>query len=339
MSDNKETDRETVSVVKKKSRRRTWFEKQGLQFGDNVLEWEYLYTANYGRGIRATGAGICFAAAAFYSFTLYLDIVDSIVNPSVDIICVTTSVGVLTFSTLTCGLLLAFSFLAGGKKGAALLSQGAAYLFVITMFCFVSYAMCDSNFNAYRMRLVIDQFLSNYTRDWTTTCETVSLSTLNLTQDDFDLKNGSYRCGNYIGTDQGRCTVFNTLSVFTRLYGFVFESFMMRLCLCWVALQGIVVMNFLPARVMFFGIPFGVFVLLAIAGQFPLPTTLSNFGNSVVAALVCNKHLVVTIVAFFFEVFISVIAASLSLLLLVVARSRLKRELFFWTKKLDVSFF
>eukprot|EP00750_Incisomonas_marina_P029415 INCI7175.4.p1 GENE.INCI7175.4~~INCI7175.4.p1 ORF type:complete len:1381 (+),score=176.24 INCI7175.4:621-4145(+) len=216
------------------------------------------------------------------------------------------------------------------------MSQGAAYLFGLGLAFYITYALCDSNFNAERYELAVDGYLVNYSLGSMSGCQTASLTPDDFVFPDSDLGNGSFSCGSYLGPDAGRCTVYSALVVFSRLYGFIFESFFIRLTVAFVALQGMSVMNFLPARVMFFAVPFGLIVLLSILCQFPLETAMSNMHNSIISALPCNKHLVVTLVAFFFEVSISVFAAGVSLVLQSVSRSRLKRELFFWTKKLDV---
>lgn len=72
-------------------------------------------------------------------------------------------------------------------------------------------------------------------------------------------------------------------------YGFIYESFFMRVLVCWIAMQGLIVINFLPARVMMYGIPLGGLVLLSIVGEFTMQNTMSNLGGSITSAISCSR--------------------------------------------------
>jgi hypothetical protein len=78
-------------------------------------------------------------------------------------------------------------------------------------------------------------------------------------------------------------------------------------------------------------------MLLAMVAQFTFRKALSNLDGAITGAVGCSNPLVMTIMAFYSEITIALLAACVFLLFQTVARARLKRELFFWTKTLDVS--
>ena len=63
----------------------------------------------------------------------------------------------------------------------------------------------------------------------------------------------------------------------------------MRVLVCWIAMQGLIVINFLPARIMMYGIPLGGLVLLSIVGEFTMQNTMSNLGGSITGAITCSR--------------------------------------------------
>ena len=77
-------------------------------------------------------------------------------------------------------------------------------------------------------------------------------------------------------------------------------------------------------------------LLIGIIAQFSSESTLANPNNAILEAANCSPPLGVTIMTFLVQVTIVFVTAGASLLVQVITRSRLKRELFFWTKKLDV---
>ena len=92
----------------------------------------------------------------------------------------------------------------------------------------------------------------------------------------------------------------------------------------------------LACVMVFSGHRLAVSFLILIIAQFSSENTLSNGHNAILHASRCSAPLRVTLVTFFVKVSTIVITGGASLLVQVITRSRLKRELFFWTKKLDV---
>jgi len=317
------------------SRFARWLEKNGLLFGDGELEWEYLGTANYAATMRIVGGVLCFLAAGFYAFTLHTD--SHIHDGDTNQLCIVYCLWWLTIVTSAVFLIIAVTWCAGTPRRLAALTHIGAALFGISLLAYFPYSLCDSKFNAGQLKQQLEDFLANTTGQPGITCRNASLSVQNSINVASVLPWYNVSCGHPGNGTSTSCTVFGALSLFSRLSGFVNESFLMRALVGWVGLEVLIVLNFLPARIMIFVIPVGALVLLTIVGEFTMPDALSNLDFSMTSAVQCSNYLVVTIMGFFSEITISIMAASAALLLHTIARARLKRELFFWTKTLDVS--
>ena len=243
----------------------------------------FLFKANYSRGTRLIGAAFSTFAAFFYGFTLFLDIAETHDDLTTDTICILGSLAALTTSVVGCAVMLFCTICMTRPRTISVMSQGAAYLFGLGLAFYITYALCDSNFNAERYELAVDgcvpnplrpqllpakriipvntgglrlvqvhfiiafvferhvlssnmhfsrRYLVNYSLGSMSGCQTASLTPDDFVFPDSDLGNGSFSCGSYLGPDAGRCTVYSALVVFSRLYGFIFESFFIRLTVC-----------------------------------------------------------------------------------------------------------
>lgn len=185
--------------------------------------------------------------------------------------------------------------------------------------------------------LIYKEAIKNYIGYFTDgdTCANASLSSNMTIPNDlpfnatFLISNCSYVQGNV-------CTVFGALSMYARVFGYLNGPAMRNMLSSWVSVQVVLVLNFLPARILFLGVPLAIVILICVVGMILNKGSLTNLGGTIPFAFDCSPQMQGSVSNFFFTVISFMVCGCLALLLQSISRSRLKRELFFWTKKLDV---
>ena len=304
-------------------------ERIGLVFGDDNLEWEFLSRAHYSRVARTVGAVGATLAASLFAYTFYIDFELTRTENNVGVLAALGFIG--SAVTLTALLFWVSRFV---KKGTAAvrITQAASYIFGLSLVGYIPYTLYDSQYNAKRFTMEVHNMLVNLTDDPYASCKNATIYPQFPTEAQ---ELAAQQVCDIVGVSY--CSPYTTFTLYSVFFGYQYESFIGRLLAVWTAFEALVVIGFIPVRVLMFFIPLGVMTLLGIVGQFRMDTSLSNLQKSIESAVECNAALLSTLVSFLFELTISIFAASVAMLMLLIARSRKKRELFYWTKTLGVS--
>jgi len=310
-----------------------WLVRNGLLFSNKETELEFMMVANFSSGARVVGAVIASIAVVLFFYTILSDL-DKV--DSEDGFCVVVTVCVLGVSVFICASCMIASIVVKDPRKICILTTVAAGTFGSSILVVFAYALCDSEFYAEVMATAVTTTIRNATGDPFAHCSNASFSG-GASPGTRHMEDGNVSCSLYTGPDASQCSMLAELTVLARLHGFVLESFLERLMVVWVIGHGLVVLNYFTVRVLIFAIPVMVLLILSIFGQFPVVTAMSNFGDALLSSFSCSDDIQVSSMSFSFEFTVSFLAAPVALLLQSISRSRLKRELFFWTKKLDVS--
>ena len=295
----------------------TWLEKVGLLFGDSTLEWEFLVTTRYSTLACAFGFFIFLFASGFYVWALVVQ---------EDHLCAKISAGAMGASTFTSAILLLVAALSGSKpRRVVTFTQLAAGAFVVCLAAYVPFSRCRAEDAAGLLNPSFDRFIQDLTQNSSQNCHNATL-----------FPNLTAICADSSAPNGGTCTPYAWLTLYARWFGYYHGSFISDVMGAFVAFQMVVIINALPAKILIFGIPLGTLVLLFLVWQLMQGSSVGNLKSSMEVAMGCSLHIVATLMAVLFELFIALTAASAALLFQAVSRSRLKRELFFWTKALNV---
>lgn len=315
----------------RRMRFQAWAERLGLQYGDANLELEFLSTALNSTGIRVLGAMLALVVfGAYVAFltnnnvlknddnyvTFYDDFDNAVTIASQVLLSLGAGFASVAWFATTC--------LKQKPRALVSMTQLGGNVFVLSLIFFVPYALYDSQESASHFLGSLDLFLSKLDNQSGTTCANATV-VLAYNQ----------TCYNDTSVDDDRCTTFASLVLYSRLFGFVYESFMKKLIFAYVCMVVTTVFSFFPARLGFFVVGIITMILLMITSQFTADKTLTNLNGSFTAAVTCNPVLGTVTAGFFTEITIAIVATAAALTLQMTSRSRLKRELFFWTKSLD----
>ena len=287
----------------------SWLEKEGLLFRDPDVEMEFLATARYARPTRAIIAGLCTIASGFYTFSL---VESASAGGSA---CIVYTNGIMGACTLACGVLIFATFCISSPSAMVRTAQVAAFFLAGTVAMYVPYAGCDTRAVSELVIGRLADFVGVLVGNESETCLTASISpSLNAT------------CGFDDDGNIVQCTVFEWLTAFARFLGFYHGSVLESIVSALVVLQAVGVSNLLPARVMLFGIPYGLVILLAIISQLMLHDSAGNLGGSIGTAMECSSELTATVTTILFQIAISVLSSAAALLLHIVASAKIQRE-------------
>ena len=303
----------------------SWLENRGLMFGDTALEYEFHSVALHSNihagvagGIALFASIVAFVSAGddvYFNETLQSSTTNRTLQP-----CTTAATFVFAIGTLLLAAV-CFGSMFVQKTNPKLRTR----ILVIIAFVFV---LCSAG---------------NIPNVW---CSAVSYVHVIGRIDNWLLHpstgldpNGKYCERAYLSLNGTNATntLFANLTKVNRIFGFINNATVDFLMVVLVTSQVIAIINLLPARHMLLIIFVQSAVLIAVVIQIFLPTSLSNLNNSFGETMGCSAFLVQSAMTSSFQLLVSFIASSLALVLVLVSRTRAMRELFFWTKMLDVS--
>eukprot|EP00750_Incisomonas_marina_P018835 INCI3153.2.p1 GENE.INCI3153.2~~INCI3153.2.p1 ORF type:complete len:1335 (-),score=150.16 INCI3153.2:1269-5273(-) len=139
--------------------------------------------------------------------------------------------------------------------------------------------------------------------------------------------------------ESGAKASFGELSRAARVIGLMSSGVadgLVEILVIWVGLKILVVNNLLPAREFVILVPVSGLLLILLVGDMLTASSFANLNFSTSDAALCVPDVFDLRISAIFEYAIAIIGACLALVQQVVIRSRMRREMFYWTKKLHV---
>jgi hypothetical protein len=296
---------------------RACLERLGLLFPDAQLERDYLCHAHYSRATNLVTAVVLDFHVAGTNNNVYI-----------------ASQIVVAVATLAAGALMGAATLCGmPTKRRVTGTSVAIVIYTVSLAMYLPWAVASARVTAQGYENAITGYLTNYSNS----AVDANFGPLGKTNSTIGVAMPTFTCTN--ATLKG--DAYAKVAAFSRLFAFHEETLMKVLVCAWVCMQNVLVLNLVPARMTLLLTPVGVVLMLVMLSAFFDKGSLSNLDGSLLnAAQGCSNTgslgLNVAWWTLIFEVAVSITAALAALLLQAVSRDRLKRELFFFTKNLDV---
>jgi len=310
-----------------------WLVKQGFVFADQSLEDEFLVRNLNGRANHITGATVALVwaglvlddvirtASAETSASLQniteLQVISNYANANAVVMIVLMCVGALLLLVRSC------MSAAGGAsfKTQARVTAAGAYLAFVGLFTNVPFSFFINFTYSFIYQDAISAYIANVTH----------AGPPHVHPNDYWCTHGTLN-----GSIQSNALLDSNLTIDLRMYGMTYDKTLVKLMVTWVFQKALVIMYLLPAKDLLFVVPINCIALLIMVFEIPYSQGTANHNAALTSTMSCLPFVLKCIVELSFEFLIGVVAASFALMHVVLTQSRLKREIFLWTKRMDV---
>ena len=313
---------------------RQWLENQGFIFGDDALEDEFHSVAlhsNVQAIIGGVTVGIWAIVIAYSAATEYNINRQKEAASDWHVHCMQGSLSGFGVGTLILAVAFFASICVKEARCRTWVVIVATFIFCLGTTLNIAHSVCEQTFHS-RLVIGMDNLLINTSLKIDPPDHLCQHADINFS---VNAATSDYHCS-VLKYSEAQCTLFGNLTTLNRLFGFASAANIDFIMVVVVATQVVSVINLLPVRWMLLFLCIQSLIILSEASQFFTSNSLMNFNDSLGDALGCSGFLITAVLSCSFQLLIAFIASSVAIMFVVIGRMRAMRELFFWTKKLDV---